>query len=96
MKPTWRKLVALEPGLQALLDEIKAIDGSHPNFCANACFFGFREGGSFKRRMTELVGWLARLDEPALKTSAAYDVAYEALYGALPDCKDCACPGRPE
>jgi hypothetical protein len=30
--------------------------------------------------------------DPRLRTSEAYDVAYETIYNALPDCRNCGCP----
>ncbi len=41
--------------------------------------------------MTQLVGWGSNHPDPALRTSAAYDVAYQTLYDLLPDCQDCGC-----
>jgi hypothetical protein len=39
--------------------------------------------------MCRLVGFEA--DNPVLRTMGAYDAAYDKLYGALPDCRNCIC-----
>jgi hypothetical protein len=54
--------------------------------CAN--FWWYRPGG-LKERMSALVGYGAR--DERLRSSAAYDVAYDHLYRLLPDCRGCAC-----
>ena len=45
----------------------------------------------YKPRMVELVGMCARSDDPALRTSDAYDTAYRRLYELLPNCRQCLC-----
>lgn len=42
-----------------------------------------------KDRVVELAGDHAR--NPHLRSSEAYDLAYEQIYQALPDCRRCAC-----
>ena len=89
---TWRNLVTCEPELGQLLNEVRRIkdDKRKPGFCANACWYGWGEAEpSLKDRKVSLVGWRARHE--VLRTSAAYDLAYKTLYGALPDCRNCAC-----
>jgi hypothetical protein len=71
-------------------------------WCANACWFGYGrfrcfDGGESCRQ------WLPRLvgrhrpknandpNDELLRSSEAYDCAYDALYLSLPGCKDCAC-----
>jgi hypothetical protein len=83
---TWETLVAREPRLAALLAEIRKIR-SRPGFCANELWYGYGDyGHSLKYRLSCLVGWDRRPD-PLLGTEDAYDVAYETLYRALPDCR---------
>jgi hypothetical protein len=62
-------------------------------FCANAVWFGY-DGHPvyFEWRLNQLVG----LERPGkhhsmLSTSEAYDLAFQAIYGALPDCRECGC-----
>jgi hypothetical protein len=104
---TWEALVALDPGLRVLerearmharLDRLKRQLLRHEwllpaevqrwaqRSCANDIWY--RPGG-LKQRMANLVGHGAR--NPALKSSEAYDVAYEHLYALLPDCRNCWC-----
>jgi hypothetical protein len=60
-------------------------------FCANANWYGY-SGPGLKEKLCQLVGWEAKTDDPRLKTNEAYDVAYEAIYEALPDCRGrCSC-----
>lgn len=95
---TWDELVLQEPKLQILYDKLKLIKdtGEQKSFCANSIWFGypnsdyFRVG--FKKRMSFLVGWGAPTKNDLLKSSEAYDVAYETLYKLLPGCRNCAEP----
>lgn len=92
--PTWAQLVELEPQLQALLDEATTTDGSGEHFCANRVWYGSaRNRNGLKERLCRLVGWdIRRRGGPVLLSSeAAYDVAYETIYDALPDCRECGC-----
>jgi hypothetical protein len=51
---------------------------------------GHRPG--LKARLTKLVGWEATRPGGVRRSSAAYDVAYDTIYEALPDCRGrCAC-----
>jgi hypothetical protein len=56
------------------------------NFCANEVWYGKGHDGGVRERVSRLVGWDRRPD-PVLGTEEAYDVAYDALYEELPDCK---------
>ena len=31
------------------------------------------------------------IDDEMLSTSIAYDIVYQKIYGALPDCRNCCC-----
>src|SRR5437764_1430140 len=89
-KVTFRKLAALEPGLDSLLAEARSYHrtaGQTPNFCANAVWYGYpgHEPG-LKRRLMQFVGHV-RGGDGVLATSEAYDVAYHTIYQALPDCR---------
>jgi len=91
-KPTWKALVKTEPRLAVLLKEAQSVDGSGARFCANRVWYGYGKTNSFKDRVCRLVGWEAgRCVDPMLKTQGAYDVAYDKIYDALPDCRDCVC-----
>ena len=93
-KITWKRLVELEPGLLALYEYARSIndDKSKPSFCANALYIGFAEyrNVGLKGTLRDLVGW-NRPDVPELNTSEAWDVAFEKIYNALPDCRNCLC-----
>ena len=86
--PTWQQLVKAEPELKELLEEAQSVDGSDPHFCANNVWYA---AGGLRERLCFLVGWITQRNDPVLKTSAAYDVAYKKIYAALPDCQDCWC-----
>lgn len=82
---TWERLCELEPRLRLLEAEARAVEAA-PGYCAHRYWFG-RCG--FKARMSRLVGW--EMDRPALRPAelgspVAYDIAYQTLYWALPDC----------
>ena len=76
--PTWEQLVAAEPRLASLLEEVRAArpdDGDEYEL----------EGvwGQFKDRIAGLVGWHRRQGEPLLQSEAAYRTAYNKLLNAL-------------
>jgi hypothetical protein len=84
-KPTFDELMALEPRLGVLLREAKAHQ-QRKGFCANAVWYGYDGSGGLKGRLLMLVGWERRPRHEVLNTQEAYDVAYETIYRALPDC----------
>jgi hypothetical protein len=96
-EPTWSELVKLEPRLGELLARAKAIvDDGGESFCANHRWVGCGNGpacekcrGGLKDELVMLVGWEA--SNPELESSEAYDVAYDKVYKALPDCRNCGC-----
>jgi hypothetical protein len=53
-------------------------------FCANDWWYD-----CFKPWLVKQVGFGA--DQPELRTTEVYDVAYDALYEQLPDCRNCRC-----
>lgn len=86
----WALLTIAEPKLADLLAEIQALHTEPPTtpFCANDAWF---QPDGFHRRLLTLVGWEADAAPPVLRTEAAYDTAYNTLYAALPDCRECSC-----
>ena len=42
-----------------------------------------------REELCRLVGWGAKDAHPSLRTCAAYDIAYHAVYDALPLCRSC-------
>jgi hypothetical protein len=90
---TFQALANREPRLRDLLAEATAHHANRePVFCANAVWYGYPgfEPG-FKSRLCRLVGHTAEQGGD-LRTSEAYDVAYETIYQALPDCRGrCRC-----
>lgn len=87
-------LATWQPELLTLYTQAAAItdDGTEPWFCANTEFYGHHGRRGFKRPLSALVGWFAQ-DTPhiCLTTEEAYDTAYQTIYEALPDCRDCQC-----
>ncbi len=92
-RPTFADLVAMEPKLGQLLREARRIrdTGEDEVFCANAIWFGWHGGPGFKPRLSRLVGWYSG-QAGILATAMSYDVAFEAIYNALPVCRgNCSC-----
>ena len=95
----WNKLIRLEPCLLALLKAAEAIrdDKTKPGFCANEIWYhgsnqdGSKRVHSLKWELCQLVGYYAQSPLPELRTPDAYDIAYETIYKALPDCRNCWC-----
>lgn len=88
--------VVLEPRLIDIFVRAASIvdDGTAPYFCANEIFFGYYQQPrtSFKHAIVELVGWSApKSAHPDLYTEKAYDIVYERIYEALPNCRNCTC-----
>jgi hypothetical protein len=86
--PTFEELAALEPRLNDLMTEARSYHEKRPRrFCANAVWYGYPgHQPGLKRRLSDLIGWESG-KKGLLRSSKAYDVAYQALYKALPDCR---------
>jgi hypothetical protein len=79
----WEKLVAAEPSLASLLEEVRAArpdDGDEYEL----------EGiwGQFENRIAGSVGWHRRQGESLLQAEAAYRIAYYTLLNALHGASD--------
>ena len=87
------QLMKLEPRLAELLAEARGYQrDTPPDFCASRAWYGTRERPGLRARLTRLIGWARSGSHPVLTRSAAYDVACDAVYGALPDCRGgCGC-----
>jgi hypothetical protein len=82
----WSNMVAVEPELARLEADIIRLaqkTRTDPQFSANDHWYG-RDGAGFKDVLVRLVGYAAGVREP-LRTSQAYDFAYQRLYNLLPD-----------
>ncbi len=91
-RPTWQDLVAREPRLAELRVAAERIrPTANASFCANAAWYGYAGQFGLKPRLLRLVGWGAQNQDPVLRSSDAYDVAYQTLYDLLPDCRGCGC-----
>jgi len=89
---TWNDLAAREPRLVALRREVERETArGRPHYCANAAWYGTQGGTDSRGQVTSLVGWESGHPDPALRSSAAYEVVYRALYALLPGCRDCRC-----
>jgi hypothetical protein len=87
-------LALYEPRLLDLYREIIGIqdDGEASWFCANAVWYGHEGWPGIKPRLMCLVGWEAeKWGVARLRTTEAYDLAYDTLYTLLPDCRSCRC-----
>ncbi len=93
--PTWDDLVRAEPRLAVLRSDVEQITaGDGQRFCANAVWYGYHGEPGIKPKLVRLVGFRAESTDPAIRSSEAYDVAYQTLYALLPDCWDCDCDPR--
>lgn len=79
MKITWDQLIELEPRLLDLYNKAKACKQTE-GFCANRVWYG-----GLKKDLCGLVGWNCK-SPSILNTEAAYEIAYDKVYSALPDC----------
>lgn len=89
----FRELCEIEPELMDLFQEAQAHQPVD-RFCANAAWYGYAgfKGRGLKTRLTQLVGIYGEDIDSRLRNSKAWDIAYDAIYEALPDCqKGCAC-----
>lgn len=92
-RPTFKELAALEPKLADILEEARTMAPDGPSNCRHNLYIsGTRDGKhqSFKRRLSELVGWQS-CHGGILTTSAAFDVVVDTVLAALPDCQYCTC-----
>jgi len=78
---TYAELVAREPRLADLRRFVAAQQPGQPDYCANRAWF---RAPGFKAALCRIIGDEADQEDAALRTSAAYDVAYHTLYHALP------------
>jgi hypothetical protein len=87
----FNRICGIEPKLKALYKEAKSVkdDGVEASFCANAVWYGYGKWRGIRSRVIELVGWECKTRE--LKTTSAYDVAYDEIYEVLPNCRNCMC-----
>jgi hypothetical protein len=85
------ELVGQCPALASLWERaFECHQDTGPNFCANAVWYGYAGHRGIKPFLLGMVGWEA--GDERLRTEAAYDIAYDTIYEALPDCRGrCAC-----
>ena len=94
---TWKEMVKIEPHLAKLLKEAKSHKGGPGHRCANDIWYDYGSPGmnGLKSDVHALVGWEAQ--NRLLSSSRCYDIAYQKIYSALPDCgDDCECQGGGE
>ena len=84
------RMAQVEPRLNELLAQaiaLRAAARGRPNVCANRLWVDH-----IKPQMNRIVGWNAR--DKWLKTSEAWDCAFERIYAELPNCRNCPCIGN--
>ena len=86
--PEFRELCRKERELVFLARDARAErDGPEkPYYCANEVWYG-----QLKPRLEKIVGWGARRPIPGMSAEEAYDIAYDAIYAMLPNCRNCNC-----
>ncbi len=84
---TFEELCKLEPALRRLAQDARSERDSRkkPSYCANDVWYC-----DLKPRLVMLVGWSSRHPASVMHTDEAYDVAYDAIYHLLPNCRNCA------
>jgi hypothetical protein len=92
----FRILCGLEPLLLRLLRRAQNCHrDKSARFCANEEWYGcgaHNYGWGLKRELAKLVGYQRSDEHPVLSTEHAYDLAYDTIYEALPNCRgSCAC-----
>jgi hypothetical protein len=80
------ELCQAEPRLAELERDIRSVKDTGKEFCANEHWY---VSPGFRARLYHLAGWHA--EKPELRTSQAYDIAYDHLYALLPNCRKCRC-----
>lgn len=74
---------------KSILKHVDTIGKTDAEYCANSYWYGYDQSGGFpqgfKGELQKLVGRDAENEE--LRSSLAYDICYEYLYGLLPDCR---------
>lgn len=85
---TWETLIAIDPFFDGLLSGIEGIElEPGERFCANDTWYK-----KYKPLILRRVGWHAPNYAPGiLRTERAYDIVYQKLYDALPNCRNCSC-----
>lgn len=85
---TWKRICELCPLMLRLFEQARAVkdDKRKRRFCANDIWYN-----QFKPYMVNHVGWHSSI--PELQSSLAYNITYEKIYEALPDCRNCFCVG---
>lgn len=81
----WGALIEIEPmlgELQQRARDVKDEGGSH--FCANTVWYS-----EFKPTLVNLAGFEAK--HRHLRSTRAYELAYDAVYNELPACRNCIC-----
>ena len=88
--PEFQRLVDEAPELGRLYTEAASLadPGDTRYFCANRVWYG-----RFRSQVVEQVGF--RAWNPKLRTTSAYDLGYQTIYNALPDCRNCGELGMP-
>jgi hypothetical protein len=82
---SWAEIVAIEPQVELIVAAARSItyDPEAEYSCGPR---EFHEPGGFKDQLSEYVGW--RACEPRLRTERAYDIVYDKVRRALPDCRN--------
>ena len=85
---TWNRICELSPLMLSLYEQARAVrdDKRKKRFCANAVWYDH-----FKPYMVNHVGWNS--PTPELQSSVAYNITYDKIYNALPNCRNCSCVG---
>jgi len=83
---TFSQLAALEPGLKALLIDCRGLQPILGRTCPLHDWYKL-----FKPRLVRLVGFDARVNDEILRSSRAYNLAYQKCFDALKCPKGCLC-----
>lgn len=80
---TWDQICKIEPKVKDLYLKAKSYKPKS-GFCANKIWYGNCGNNGLRDEVISLVGFESKNE--ILRTSEVYDLVYEKIYKALPDC----------
>jgi len=87
-------LVKIEPRLGILFNKASA---EKPTTTMDECWwrrwYGWYGHYSYRNEMIKLVGWFSEVENPILRSIAAYELSYKTISDAIPDCRLCVFKG---
>jgi hypothetical protein len=81
------RVASMEPAVLELYQQALLVksDGND-SFCANKTWYEV-----FQPKLNKVIGWDREQGPDVLRSCRAWDVSFNAIYSALPDCRNCGC-----